>query len=249
MITGASAGIGVALAYELARCGAKLILTARRTDRLDSLAAELAAQGTEVRIVTADLNDPAAAQQIYDATEGVGISVDILINNAGLGQYGPFHSNPIEQEASQIRVNCESMVRVARLFVSRMVARRRGWVLVTASTASFLPLPYLTTYAATKAFDRFFALGLSQEVKRFGVKVTALCPGPTESEFFDVSGAGTLKRCLQSAENVARIGIAALAQGKRSVIPNFAGRSTAFAVRLLPPGLIPYLVEKFARPS
>jgi short-subunit dehydrogenase len=249
LITGASAGIGVALAHELARHGAKLILTARRKDRLDSLAAELAARGTEVRIVTADLNDPAAAQQIYDATEGAGLAVDILINNAGLGQYGAFFSNPVELEAGQVRVNCESMVRVARLFVSRMVERRRGWVLVTASTASFVPLPYLATYAATKAFDRFFAVGLAQEVKRFGVKVTALCPGPTESEFFDVSGAGTLKRGVQSAEDVARIGIAALARGKRTVIPNFTGRFTAFAVRLVPIGVIAYVVEKFARPS
>jgi hypothetical protein len=249
VITGASAGIGLALARELARCGANVILTARRKDRLDSLAGELLAQGTEVRIVAADLNDPGAAQQIYDATEGAGLPVDILINNAGLGQYGAFHSNPIEQEARQVRVNCESMVRTARLFVPRMVERRRGWVLVTASTASFLPLPYLSTYAATKAFDRFFALGLAQEVKRFGVKVTALCPGPTESEFFDVSGAGTLKRGVQSAEDVARIGIAALARGKRTVIPNFAGRTTAFLVRLMPVGLIPYFVEKYARPS
>jgi short-subunit dehydrogenase len=249
LVTGASAGIGVALAHELARCGAKVILTARRKDRLDSLAKELLAQGTEVRIVPADLNNPDAAQQIYDATEGAGLPVDILINNAGLGQYGAFSVNPIEHEARQVRVNCESMVRVARLFVSRMVERRRGWVLVTASTASFLPLPYLTTYAATKAFDRFFALGLAHEVKRFGIKVTALCPGPTESEFFDVSGAGNLKRGVQSAEDVARIGIAALARGKRTSIPNLAGRSTAFLVRLMPVGLVPYFVEKFARPS
>lgn len=249
VITGASAGIGAAIARELARCGANLILTARRKDRLDSLAAELLAQGTEVRIVAADLNDPGAAQQIYDATEGAGLAVDILINNAGLGQYGPFHSNPIDNEARQVRVNCESMVRVARLFVPRMVERRRGWVLVTASTASFVPLPYLATYAATKAFDRFFALALAQEVKRFGVTVTALCPGPTESEFFDVSGAGTLKRGLQSAEEVARIGIAALARGKRTVIPNFPGRSTSFAARLFPAGFVTYFVEKFARPT
>jgi hypothetical protein len=110
-------------------------------------------------------------------------------------------------------------------------------------------MPYLSTYAATKAFDRFFALGLAQEVKRFGVKVTCLCPGPTESEFFDVSGAGALKRGLQSAEDVARIGIAGLARGKRTVIPNLAGRSIAFAVRLMPVGLVTSFIEKFARPS
>ena len=249
LITGASAGIGVALARELARHGAKLILTARRRDRLDALAAEFSSRGIEVRIVTADLNDPAAPQQIYDATEGAGIPVDILIDNAGLGQFGAFVQNSLEQELSQVRVNCEAVVHMARLFVPRMIERRRGWVLITASTASFQPLPYFSTYAATKAFDRFFANGLAHEVARFGVKVTALCPGPTESEFFDVARAGVMRRGMQSAEAVARIGIAAMARGKRTVIPNMTGRSTAFAARLLPAGLIGYFVEKFARPA
>jgi uncharacterized protein len=249
LITGASAGIGVALARELARHGAKLILTARRRDRLDTLAAEFSSRGIEVRIVTADLNDPAAPQQIFDATEGAGIPVDILIDNAGLGQFGAFVRNPVEQELSQVRVNCEAVVHMARLFVPRMIERRRGWVLITASTASFQPLPYFSTYAATKAFDRFFANGLAHEVARFGVKVTALCPGPTESEFFDVARAGVMRRGMQSAEAVARIGIAAMARGKRTIIPNMTGRSTAFAARLLPAGLIGYFVEKFARPA
>jgi short-subunit dehydrogenase len=141
LVTGASSGIGAALARELARHGAKLILTARRRDRLEKLAGELKAQGTEVRVITADLNDPAAPQQIYDATEGAGLAVDILINNAGLGQYGAFCVSPAEQELSQVRVNCEAMVRLTRLFVPRMVERRRGWVLVLASTASFQPVP------------------------------------------------------------------------------------------------------------
>src|SRR5947209_16818202 len=124
LITGASAGIGVALARELARHGAKLILTARRKDRLETLAAEFTARGTEVRTVTADLNDPAAPRQIYDATEGTGLAVDILINNAGLGQFGAFQDNPLEQELSEVRVNCEAVVHVARLFIPRMVERR-----------------------------------------------------------------------------------------------------------------------------
>jgi uncharacterized protein len=249
LITGASAGIGAALARELARDGAKCILTARRKDRLDALAAELSAKGAEVRTIVADLNDPSAPRQIFDQTEGAGIPVDILIDNAGLGQFGAFITNPVEQELSQVRVNCEAVVHIARLFVPRMAERRRGWVLITASTASFQPLPYLATYAATKAFDRFFAVGLAHEVARFGIKVTSLCPGPTESEFFDVAGAGALRRGVQSAGDVARIGVEALARGKRTVIPNLAGRLTAFAVRLVPTGLIGYVVERFARPS
>jgi len=248
LVTGASSGIGVALARELASHGAKLILTARRKDRLESLAAELAGKGTEVRIVVADLNDPAAPEQLYEGTEGAGLTVDILINNAGLGQCGVFHQCPVEQELSQVRVNCEAVVRLTRLFVPRMVERRRGWVLVLASTASFQPVPYIATYAATKVFDRFFALGLAAEVARFGVKVTALCPGPTDSEFFDVAHAGALKGHMQPAPDVARLAVAALARGQRTIIPYFGGRFTAFLVRFLPVGLITYFVEKAARP-
>jgi hypothetical protein len=248
LVTGASAGIGTALARDLAARGAKLILTARRVDRLEALAVELRAKGTEVRTVAADLNDPAAPDAIFAATEGAGVPIDILINNAGLGLFGEFHLNPIEQELGQVRVNCEAMVRVARLFVPKMVERRRGWVLVTASTASFQPVPYITTYAATKAFDRFFALGLAQEVGRYGIKVTALCPGPTESEFFDIARAGFFrKRGVQTAELVAKIGLDGLERGKRTVVPHFAGRVTAAAVRLLPVSWITWLVDKASR--
>lgn len=247
LVTGASAGIGVALARELAGHGAKLILTARRKERLEVLAQELAGRGTEVRIVTADLDDPAAPQQIYDATEGAGVQVDILVNNAGLGQFGAFYKNPIEQELSQIRVNCEAMVHLSRLFVPRMIDRRRGWVMVVASTASFQPIPYLNTYAATKVFDRFFAQALAAEVKGYGIKVTALCPGPTESEFWEISRASTFKRRVQTAEEVARLGVHALARGKRTIIANPSGRVTAFLVRFLPVGLITNFIEKAAR--
>jgi hypothetical protein len=250
LVTGASSGIGAAIVRELAASGAKLILTARRRGRLESLAAELAAKGTETRIVTADLNDPAAPEQIYDATEGAGLSVDILINNAGLGQYGSFYTSPVEQELGQVRVNCEAVVRLSRLFVPRMVERRRGWVLVVASTASFQPIPYITTYAATKVFDRFFALGLAAEVAQFGVKVTALCPGPTESEFFDVANAAVFKeRGVQPTPEVARLAVAALARGQRTIIPNFSGKLTASLVRFAPVGLITRVIEKIARPK
>jgi short-subunit dehydrogenase len=250
LVTGASAGIGIALSRELARHGAKLILTARRADRLEAFAAELTGKGVEVRVVVADLNDPLAPQQLYDATEGAGIPVDILINNAGLGQFGAFAESPIEQEISQVRVNCEATVRLTRLFVPRMVERRRGWIMILASTASFQPLPYLNTYAATKAFDRFFALGLAAEVARFGINVTALCPGPTESEFFEVARSENfMPGGKQSAEEVARLGIAGMARGKRKIIPYFGGRFTAALSRVLPVGLITHFVEKGARPK
>jgi uncharacterized protein len=256
LVTGASAGIGVALARELARMGAKLILTARRKDRLDALAIELAGQGTEVRIVLADLAQPDAPQSIYDATVGAGLEVEILVNNAGLGQYGEFASADLAQELSQVRVNCEAVVHLTRLFVPAMIKRGRGWVMVLASTASFQPVPFLSTYAATKGFDRFFALGLAEEVAPFGVHVTALCPGPTESEFFVVAGAdkgpagvAMANRKRQPAEEVARLGLEALMRGKRTIVPYFGGRFTALLVRFVPVGLITYFVAKAARPA
>lgn len=253
LVTGASSGIGVAIAHELASYGVKLILTARRRDRLDSLASHLtAAHNTETHIVVADLNDSGAPQQIYDATEGAGIAVDILINNAGLGHYGEFHKLDAEHEYSMVRVNCEAVVRISRLFIPRMIERRRGWMLVVASTASFQPIPYNAVYAATKVFDRFFALGLAAEVERFGIKITALCPSTTETEFFDISGGGGVFRRLagmQSAQDVARKAVVALARGKRTIVPNFKGALGAFLTRFVSTRRITAILEKAIRPK
>ena len=248
LVTGASAGIGAAMARELAGHGAKLILTARRRERLDALAAELSAQGVETLIVIADLNDPAAPQQIYDATEGAGIEVDIVLNNAGLGNYGVFSKSDIEKELGQVRVNCDAVTRVARLFLPRMVERRRGWMLIVSSIAAFVPLPFSTTYAATKAFDRSLALGLAAEVRRFGVKVSTLCPGSTESEFFDIANAAPLRRGgTQPVDQVARKAVAGLAKGKGTIFPNFSSDFIAFIMRFLPAGTIASLIERVLR--
>ena len=249
LVTGASSGIGVALARELAARGANLILTARRAERLQVLADELIASGVQVLVVPADLCDPNAAEQLYKATLAADIDVHILVNNAGLGQFGPFHQCPLDQELQQIRVNCEAVVRLSRQFVPQMVARREGWVLVVASTASYQPLPYFSTYAATKVFDRYFAHGLAAEVAPHGVKVTALCPGPTESEFFDVARASIFKaRGVQTATIVARKAVDGLLRGKLSVLPSFDGKLIAFFVRFLPVRLVTRMVARAARP-
>ena len=248
LVTGASAGIGVALARELASAGAKLILTARRNDRLEALAAELRAKGSEVRTVVADLNDPSAPEAIFKATAD--LEVAILINNAGLGQYGPAIEARIEQELSQVRVNCEAMVHLTRLFVPAMVARGQGWVMIVSSVASYQPLPYFATYAATKVFDRYYARALAEEVGRKGVKVTALCPGSTESEFFDISRAGEVSgKSRQSAEEVARRGVKALAKGKRIIIPNLSGKMIALMTWIVPTRIVTLFVERGARPK
>jgi uncharacterized protein len=252
LVTGASAGIGVAIARQLAGHGAKLILTARRRERLDALAAELAASHhAETRIIVADLNSPDSPQKIFASTEAAGIPVDILINNAGLGHYGEFYKLDPDHECSMVRVNCEAVVRLSRLFIPRMVERRRGWMLVVASTASFQPIPYDAVYAATKVFDRFFALALAAEVERFGIKITTLCPGTTETEFFDISGGGGVFRRfgLQSADEVARKAVVALARGRRTIVPNFKGAFTAFLTRFVPTTTITAMLEKAIRPK
>ena len=249
LVTGASSGIGAALAWELAGRGAKLILTARRRDRLEALANELKAKGTETRVIVADLNDSEAPLQIYAETETAGIAVDILINNAGLGQYGNFYSSPMEQELSQVRVNCEAVIHLTRLYLPQMTERRRGWILVVASTASYQPIPYLATYAATKVFDRFFAQALAAEVARFNVKVTALCPGRTESEFFDVARVTRWKRDVQDTTEVARKAVRALERGQVTILPAKRGAIRASAVRFLPVELLTGFVEKILRPK
>jgi hypothetical protein len=251
LVTGASSGIGVALARELAAAGVNLILTARRVERLQAVAAELGAGfGVEVRVLPADLNQRAAAAELFAATEGAGLPVDILINNAGLGQYGRFLDGKLEQELSMVEVNCTSVVHLTRLFVPKMVERKRGWVLVLASTASYQPVPYMATYAASKAFDRFFAEGLAAEVERYGVHVTALCPGPTESEFFLVAGSREMDRSMkrQSVVEVARIGLEALYGGRRAVIPYLGGRLMTFLQRALPRKTVVQQAEKMFRP-
>lgn len=248
LVTGASAGIGVALARQLARDGANLVLTARRVQRLEALATELRATGVEVRVVPADLNRAAAAEAIYAATAD--LAIEILINNAGLGQYGRFSECDLAQELSQVRVNCEAVVHLTRLYLPAMIERGRGWVMIVSSLASYQPMPYLATYAATKAFDRHFAEGLAAELAGRGIRVSALCPGSTESEFFQVSRAGSISgRNRQSAEKVALRGLRALVNGQRAYIPYAAGRLIRTLSWLLPNGVLTYALERGTRPG
>src|SRR5260221_92838 len=218
LITGASAGIGVALAEELAAGGTKLVLTARRKDRLEELARRLtAAYNVTIEVFPADLADSNAPDKIFAFTKEKGIEVDLLINNAGFGQYGEFPSIEKQRLLDMVQVNCHAVVHLTRLYLPEMVLRGRGDVLILASTASFQAVPYISTYSATKAFDLLFAEGLAEEMKPHGIRVCALCPGSTESEFHAVSGQEKFKRRMETAEKVARTGLQALAAGKSDV--------------------------------
>jgi uncharacterized protein len=251
VVTGASAGIGEAIAVELANVGVNLVLTARRRDRLDLLAARLrAGYPIQTQVIIADLAMPQSPQQIFDATEGAGLTVDLLVNNAGFGEYGEFLRSSLEMQVNMVQVNCSAVVHLTRLFLPVMVERRRGDVLIVASTAAYQPVPYLATYGATKAFDRMLAEALAEEMKRYGVRVSALCPGPTESEFGQVAGVRTGdNRKSQSAAQVARRGLEGLVEGKHWVIPYLAGGVQVFAQRFVPRRIVSWAAERMFRPA
>jgi uncharacterized protein len=252
LVTGASAGIGVELAKQLAAEGTHLVLTARRQDRLEGLARSLQ-QNHDIRaeVFAADLARPEAPQQIYEFTKGKGIEIDLLINNAGFGQYGEFTTVETQRLLDMVQVNCLAVVHLTRLYLADMVARRRGDVLILASTASFQAVPYISTYAATKAFDLLFAEGLAEEMKPYGIRVCALCPGSTQSEFHVVAGQAEFaeKHSQESAEKVARTGLQALAKGKSYVISGMANYLGAQSQRLVPRRAVARIAAKMFRPE
>ena len=235
LVTGASAGIGVALAKELASGGTNLVLTARRKDRLDELSASLRSQHkVKTEVFVADLAEAGAPEKIFAFTREKGIDIDLLINNAGFGHYGEFSSAEIHRVLDMVQVNCHAVVHLTRLYLPEMIARRRGDVLILASTASFQAVPYISTYAATKAFDLLFAEGLAEEMKPYGIRVCALCPGSTETEFHVVAGQDQFIRKAETAEKVARTGLKALAAGKSYVISGLGNYLGAHGERLVP---------------
>jgi len=251
LVTGASAGIGVALARELASRGANLVLTARRQDRLNELASELASRHKiQTEVCVADLSQPGGPPEIFAFTQGRKIPVQLLVNNAGFGKYGEFHKLPAERLLEMIQVNVGAVVHLTHLYLPQMVERRSGDVLIVASTAAFQAVPYITTYAATKAFDLYFAEGLAEEMRPHGVRVCALCPGSTESEFHQVAGQRHhTRRPKETAEKVARAGLEGLAAGKSYVISGFANWAGANTVRLVPRRMVARIAARMFRPE
>jgi uncharacterized protein len=251
LVTGASAGIGVALAEELAAGGTHLVLTARRLDRLQEVADGLRKKhGIQTQVVTADLAKRAAPQEIYAFTKEKGLRIDLLINNAGFGQYGEVPEVETQRLLDMVEVNCTAVVHLTRLFLPEMVARRSGDILILASTAAFQAVPYISTYAATKAFDLFFAEGLAEEMKPHGIRVCALCPGSTESEFHTVARQEEFTaRNQEPADKVARTGLQALAAGKSYVISGLANYLGAHSQRLVPRRLVTRVAGNMFRPG
>jgi short-subunit dehydrogenase len=249
LITGASAGIGVALARELAAGATNLVLTARRQDRLENLASELSSKhAIKTKVFAADLADPAGPEKIHQFTSSQGIDIELLINNAGFGAYGEFPSVETTRLLQMVQVNCSAVVHLTRLYLPKMVQQRRGDILILASTASFQAVPYISTYAATKAFDLLFAEGLAEEMKPYGIRVCALCPGSTESEFHEVAGQEQFQRKAETAEKVAHTGLQALAAGESCVISGLRNYLGAQGERLVPRRMVTRIAGKMFKP-
>jgi short-subunit dehydrogenase len=253
LVTGASSGIGADLARQLARRGHGVTLVARRQDRLTALADELSrAHGVRAEVVAADLTDAAARAALCDTVTDRGLTVEVLVNNAGFSTTGPVHGSDHQREVAMIRTDVEAVADLCSLVLPAMVARRRGAVLNVASTAAFQPLPGQAGYAACKAFVLSYSQAVRAELRGTGVSLTVLCPGPVKTEFADTAGftaeeaEGSLPGFMWlPADDVARMAVEGLEQGRAVVIPGIANRVAARLGRNAPrPVLLPLLARQ-----
>ncbi len=238
LVTGASSGIGRELARAAAADGFDVVLVARNRGALEALAAELrAAHGVEARVLVADLAGPRAAAEIFAATEGAGVRVDALVNDAGVGWWGRFHELDPEGEMRTVRVNVAALTHLCALFLPAMVRRGSGRVLNVASTAGFQPGPMMATYYASKAYVLSLSEALAAELAGTGVTVTVLCPGPTRSDFQRRAGMEGIRLAsglpvMQSCATVARAGWRGMRRGRRVVVPGLLNKLLVQSVRL-----------------
>jgi len=238
VITGASSGIGAELARVFAARGYALVLTARRHERLEALAAEIrGAHGSPVEVMALDLGDREAPWDLCDMLAERGIAAHTLVNNAGFGLRGYFSSLPHEKQLAMIDLNVTALTSLSRLMLPGMIERRRGGILNVASIAAFQAGPYMAVYYATKAFVLSLSEALHDEAKPHGVTVTALCPGPTESEFSDTAGlkdSRLFNAGVMTSAEVARIGVEGYEAGRAIVIPGARNRVGALGAKVMP---------------
>jgi short-subunit dehydrogenase len=250
LITGASSGLGDAFARQLASMGANIVITARRGDRLDALAAKLKENsGSRVMTVPMDLMDKNAAKELFAVTEGAGRPVEVLVNNAGFASAGGFLETPLEKFHGQIRVNVEALTELTYMFAGAMAARKSGYILNVASYAGHVPVPYYAVYAATKAYVNSLTEALHYEFKGTGVSLCSLCPGAVATEFWEVAGskppAGALK--MDTPDAVAKKALIALFKGKRSVMPGAVNSFSSYMSKVGPTGLVLKIAAKMAK--
>jgi uncharacterized protein len=246
LITGASAGIGRECARQLALRARALVLIARREERLSELRNELQNRNAELNVHTrvVDLSDKSQIDELVRWLEQNKIDIDFLINNAGLGDVGPFATSPPQRNDEMVQVNIVALTKLTRALLPQMIARKRGAILNVSSSAGFLPIPEFNVYAATKAYVTSFSEALRAEVRGKGITATALCPGPVHTEFGDVAArAGNRPTSgpgfsYVSVEQTAREALAAIEAGKPLVIPGLVMKLGMFLVRITPMSIL-----------
>jgi short-subunit dehydrogenase len=248
LISGASSGIGLELARIHARNGDHLILIARSEGKLNELKQELEEQyKINALVIAKDLSMDEAPQEVYDHLQAADIQVNSLINNAGFGDFGMFHESDWEKTATMIDLNMKSLTHMTRLFSEEMVKNGGGRIMNVASTASFQPGPLMSVYYATKHYVLAFSEGIANELKDYGVSVTALCPGPTESGFQSSAEMGDSRLVntvsLPSSKEVAEYGYRAMMDGKTVAIHGFMNKVMAQSVRFTPRKMVTSMVR------
>jgi uncharacterized protein len=250
LITGASSGIGAEIARELAARGLGVTLVARRDERLHELAEELAAaHGIEAEVVAGDVSTERKRARLVNEIEQRGLTVEVLVNNAGFGSGGRFTSLDAETEASMVRTNCEAVAALTGRYLPEMEQRGRGAVLNVASLIAFQPVPFQATYGATKAFVLSFTDALHEEMRGRGVTVTAVCPGPVRTEFGEQGGFGGADEKIPGplwleADKVARDAVRALENGDRITVPGAGNQLAALWGQHLPRSVLLPLVKR-----
>ena len=233
LVTGASAGLGVEFARQLSKRGHRLVLAARRKERLEEMAAELG----NARAAAIDLSKPEAVTKLIADIEGAGEDVDLLINNAGFGLIGRFAELDAKREREMIDLNVGALTDLCRAVAPRMIARKSGGILNVASTAAFQPGPKMAVYFATKAFVLSLSEALHEELKPHGIKVSCLCPGPTRTEFGEVAGFGgnsLFDRVAMRADDVVRQGLNGLDRNRAVVVTGWLNKLGAASTRFAP---------------
>lgn len=249
LITGASTGIGAAFARKLAARGRNVLLVARSEDKLIALCNELG-RLTSIRAqyFALDLRQPDAAAQLFEETKKRELKIDMLINNAGFGSMGDFSKLDLDRELEMIQLNVRAVVDLTHYFLPPMRERKRGTIINVASTAAFQAVPYMATYAATKAFVLSFSEALSEENRAHGIQVMALCPGVTETNFFNASQIDRPPmRTIQTAEEVVDTALRGLARQKSLVISGWTNWFTIEAERFVPRSVVTKVAGKGLR--
>ena len=242
LITGASKGIGKAIAIEAASRSMNLLLVARSKELLEKLAEELSAKNVSVKIFVADLFDPATPEKIFQYAKANGINVNMLANNAGMGYYGNFEDCALSKHLEIMHLNMDACVNLAYTFLKNSDATQRRYILNTVSTGAYQPVPTMAIYSATKSFMLSFSRALREELKKKNVYVTALCPGGTYSEFFDAAQMAKVieknAQFMMTADKVAKVGIQGVMKNKSVVIPGIVNKVGALASKLTPHDIV-----------